>query len=288
MANLLPPNIGKWQLAEPPQSFVGDELFKMIDGGAALYQEYGFDRAASAEYRDSVGHFIQAEIYIMLDSAGADGIFGVTALAGLEKVDLGDEGILGEYFLIFRKGRSVVTVSGQTSDRQMMDGVKAVGRAIDKNIGPPCMGPVVSLQFSPLVAQGSRPVFLRGPISTGNFYIFSPRNIFNVREGVTGERDSTRFFVFRYASSEECGKSFSVATEELQADSKYSNFVLDKPSASHEQRFACKDRDGNFLSVRTMGRFIIIIIGRDAVRMNEMGMRAKLALTPITGNIYWR
>ncbi len=67
--SFLPADTSGWRSTEPPQSFVGDELFKMIDGGAALYQEYGFDRAASAHYQDSSWRSIDVEIYVMADAA---------------------------------------------------------------------------------------------------------------------------------------------------------------------------------------------------------------------------
>ena len=266
----LPPAASGWRLTEPPQTFIGDELFKMIDGGAALYQEYGFDRAASAHYQDSAGHSIGAEIYVMSDCPSADGIFGIIAAAGVEKISMGDEGALGEYFLVFRKGQHVVTVSGQNSDKPIIDGVKAVGRAIEKKIETGCHDPVVSWQFLPLVTPGSRPVFLRGVIGVGNFYMFAPKNVFGVHEGVTGQRDSTRFFVFRYADPNESKRSLLASVEMLQAEPKYSAFTLDRMGTEQLQRFDFKDRDGNLLSAHVLSRFIIVVIGRSRDLVREM------------------
>ncbi len=267
---LLPAATSGWRLEESPSVYVGDELFKMIDGGAALYQEYGFDRAASAHYQDSAGHSIEAEIYVMSDCASADGIFGIIAAAGVEKISMGDEGELGEYFLVFRKGQHVVTVSGQNSDKPIMDGVKTVGRAIEKRIEKGCNAPVVSWQFIPLVTPGSRPVFLRGAIGVGNFYMFAPKNVFSVHEGVTGQRDSTRFFVFRYADSIESKKSLLASVEMLQAEPKYSTLTPDRMGTEQLQRFDLKDRDGNLLSAHRLSRFIVVVIGRSRDLVREM------------------
>jgi len=277
---VFPNDAAGWRLVEPPSIYVGDDLFRMIDGGAALYQEYGFDRAASAHYEDSAGHSIEAEMYSMSDCAASDGIFGITAAAGGEKGSLGDECELGEYFLVFRKGPHVVTVSGQNSDRPTMDGVKGVGRAIEKCIEARACGPVVSWQFIPLVTAGTRPVFVRGVIGVGNFYMFSARNVFNVHEGVTGQRDSTRFFVFRYADPKETKKCFLASAELLQAEPKYSAFSFGQTDAAHPQRFECNDRDGNLLSARLLSRFIIVVIGRSRDRVKELDVDVGKNLAP--------
>lgn len=253
---LLPPDTSGWHLTESPRVFVGDELFKMIDGGAVLYQEYGFDRAISGDYVDQQGRMVDVEVYAMSDLPAACGIFAITAASGEEKLALGDDGELGEYFLVFRKGRHMVTVSGQNSEKLTMDGVKLLGRAVEARIDSGGQAPAFIRQFSPLVRQGSRPVYLRGAIAVGNFYIFAPQNVFGVHEGITGERDSTRFFVFRYASMEESMSKFHIAAEALRTNAKYSHFE------SASKLFTATDRDGNLLRVSTVGNAIVVVIGK--------------------------
>jgi hypothetical protein len=253
----LPSDTAGWHLTEPPQSFVGDELFNMIDGGAALYQEYGFDRAISAKYENGAGGGVDVEVYAMSDSGSAYGIFGITAAAGERSLTLGDEGEMGEYFLVFRKGRHVVTVSGQNTEKRTMEGVKLIGQAVDARVDSGRNAPELVTRFTSLVSQGSRPIYLRGVIALGNFYIFAPQNVFNVREGVTGECDSVRFFVFRYPNPEESARSFDAAAGALHINNKYSRF---QSSSDH---FTAADRDGNLLLGSTVGNAIIVVIGRN-------------------------
>jgi hypothetical protein len=183
---------------------------------------------------------------------------------------MGDEGEMGEYFLVFRKGQHVVTLSGQNSDKLIMDGVRTVGRAIEKKIEKGCNAPVVSWQFIPLVTPGSRPVFLRGAIGVGNFYLFAPKNVFGVHEGVTGQRDSTRFFVFRYADSNESEENLLASLEMLQAEPKYSTLTTDRMGTERLPRFDLKDRDANLLSAHRLSRFIVVVIGRSRDLVKEM------------------
>ena len=255
--SLLPADTSGWHPAEAPRSFKGNELFNMIDGGAALYQEYGFDQAISGKYEDQQGRTVDVEVYAMSDVPAACGIFSITAAAGDGKLALGDDGELGEYFLVFRKGRYVVTVSGQNSEGRTMAGVKLLGRAIEAKIDSGSQTPEFIKQVTPLVDKRSRPVYLRGVIAVGNFYLFAPQNVFNVREGVTGERDSTRFFVFLYPSAGECARTFRAAGEVLRVDAKFSDF------ASRADHFSAVDRDRNLIQASSVGRAIVIVIGHN-------------------------
>jgi hypothetical protein len=256
---LLPVATPGWRLSEAPRSFVGNDLFNMIDGGAALYQEYGFDRAVSGKYEDSTGRGIDVEIYAMTDSSAAYGIFGITAMAGEQRLPIGDDGQWGEYFLVFRKGRHVAVVSGQSSDTLTMDGVKMISRAIQERIASGSQAPPLVRRFDSFATKGSRPVFLRGVIGVGNFYMFAPQNVFNVREGITGERDSTRFFVFRYVDAEESIRNFHAAVEALTKNTKYSGVHCTG------NRFEAIDRDGNLLRGSSTRDAIVVVVGRDAV-----------------------
>jgi hypothetical protein len=275
LIDLLPTDSSGWHLTGAPQLFIGDELFKMIDGGAALYQEYGFDPAVSAHYQDTAGRTVDAEIYAMTDVAAAAGIFGITAAAGEQVLPLGDEGELGEYFLVFRKGTCVVTVSGQNSEKPTMEGVRLLGGGIESRLGPGSKAPQLVREFTPLVEQGSRPVYLRGAIAAGNFYMFAPQNVFSIREGVTGERDSTRFFVFRYASMEQSASNFHLAAEVLRTNAKYSRFE------SGSKRFTTTDRDGNLLRVSTVGNAIVVVIGRNEDANRKMEEEVSAVVTKL-------
>jgi hypothetical protein len=55
--------IAGWKLNDTPQNYRGDELFLMINGGAATYHEYGFTQVLRAEYVDAGGKSINLEIY---------------------------------------------------------------------------------------------------------------------------------------------------------------------------------------------------------------------------------
>ena len=47
---------------EPPETYSGDELFQMINGGADIYHEYGFVQVVRAAYTDGKRLTIKLEI----------------------------------------------------------------------------------------------------------------------------------------------------------------------------------------------------------------------------------
>jgi hypothetical protein len=191
-------------------------------------------------------------------------------------LSLGDEGALGEYFLVFRKGRRVATVSGQSADSRTMDAVQIVGRAIEARMGSrgevtsgseasPGKGAFAFIDsFRTVVGPGTRPVYVRGPIAVGNFYLFGPHDIFTVKEGVTGERDSTRFFAFLYRDAEGSGRVFKDAVQSLRTNEKYSGV------RSSTASFTARDRDGNLLRGVLAGGAIVVVIGRDEALMRKL------------------
>jgi hypothetical protein len=64
-----------WTRDGEPQEFVGEDLYTYIDGGAEIYQEYGFRRVVVQDYESRAGKSVSLEIFEMADPAAAYGIF---------------------------------------------------------------------------------------------------------------------------------------------------------------------------------------------------------------------
>ncbi len=116
----------------------GQDLFALINGGAEIFLRHGFERAAVQTYSHVGGRHIQVEIYMMGTLDGAAEVFlrrtGVTELP----LAIGDAGVRGEYYIVFRRGRFFVTVTaGDTiADAQAM--VLRMARAVERRIPATC------------------------------------------------------------------------------------------------------------------------------------------------------
>lgn len=127
-------DLAGWRPDGPPQSVEGEGLFSLINGGAELFLKAGFDRAVSQTYRNEVGQFVVLEIYQMKGPSSAKEVYAHKAQGGEAKERIGDEGTRGDYYVIFRHGGLLVTVTGSESRAQVLEAVLAMARAVESRI----------------------------------------------------------------------------------------------------------------------------------------------------------
>jgi len=113
LRNLLPApeRIAGWRLADAPRVFQGEELFDLIDGGAMLYQEYGFTQALACRYAGPASASLQVEIYRMSSDASAYGIYSMMQSAKGAAVDIGQEARLFDDYIAIWKGSYYISVT---------------------------------------------------------------------------------------------------------------------------------------------------------------------------------
>lgn len=136
LAALVNPPEG-WVELEQPRTADGNQLFKVINGGAELYVRLGFTRAVFASYQSPVGKSINLEIYQMKTPALAREVYSQKAGVGGRAADFGEAALFEEYYLNFYKGSYQVTVSGYGTDSQTATGIFALAGAIDARLPNP-------------------------------------------------------------------------------------------------------------------------------------------------------
>jgi hypothetical protein len=110
------------------------ELFALINGGASFYIKHGFTRAVFQEYKDPNGRRIAIGIFEMKDTHAAHDVYRVQAGAGTKNITLGDEAVLEEYYVLLRRGRYYITVTGFDSDKQTRDTLITIAGNLDQKI----------------------------------------------------------------------------------------------------------------------------------------------------------
>jgi hypothetical protein len=123
---------GQAQIAE------GQELFALINGGAELFLRYGFERAAVQSYNLGGGRQIQVEVYQMRTPDGATEVFTRKVGPGDLPLTIGDAGVRGEYYIIFRRGRFLITVAAGDAHPDAKTAVLRIARAVEKRIPATC------------------------------------------------------------------------------------------------------------------------------------------------------
>jgi Family of unknown function (DUF6599) len=133
-----PEEVRPWVPDGPAQLAEGQELFALIDGGAELFLRHGFERAAVQNYALERDRHIQVEIYMMQSMDGAAEVFARKSGPGELPVAIGDGGAKGEYYVVFRRGRFLVTVAAGDATADAEAAVLRIARAIENRIPARC------------------------------------------------------------------------------------------------------------------------------------------------------
>jgi hypothetical protein len=127
--------VSGWQQEYEPEIYVGDALFELINGGAEVYHRFGFVQALATQYADGDGRSISLEVFEMKDIDGAKRIYADKTGGSGEPLQIGDEAAGEDYYLNFRSGRFLVTITGFDSQPETTDGILLLARAAAAGLG---------------------------------------------------------------------------------------------------------------------------------------------------------
>ncbi len=131
--NAVPPG---WQRRGEARLFAGAALYQHIDGGAELYQKYGFDRLGVQDYANGA-HEVRVEIYKMNEPAGAAAVFSeMTAGLALHAL-YGKACVLDDYQVLFYRGAYCVSLTTYESGAEPKAALKAMAAVIDAALAAP-------------------------------------------------------------------------------------------------------------------------------------------------------
>lgn len=122
------------KVAANPRVAEGEDLFKLINGGAVLFFQHQFKRALFQEYATKDGKYINLEIYQMGASANAKAIFQIKKGDQGRSVAFGEEAILADYYLLFRQGPYFVTITGEDATDPVRQALIHIARAVNNNM----------------------------------------------------------------------------------------------------------------------------------------------------------
>lgn len=211
-----------WRPDGEPQVFAGEDLFIYIDGGADIYEEYGFREVAVQDYAGPGGRSLSVEIFAMSGPAAAYGMYTFKAGAEGRAVEIGAGGRLDSYYLNFWEGPYLVTITGFDEEAATRDGILAVAGALDRRIEAAGERPALA---DCLPAEGLNPSslqYIRGPLGLNNVHVFFTDRRVPFEEGVKGEyRGGVRLLLLRSGSVREAAALFRSMSEGFGSSPKY-------------------------------------------------------------------
>jgi len=248
-----------WEPLGDPQTAEGNDLFLLINGGAEIYNEYGFSRAVMHSY-DKGEKSVNLEVYEMEDVASAYGAYSFKTSRDGESVPIGTEGNFEDYYLNFWKGNTVVTLVGFDTDPETRDAILALAKMVDANIPDHSPRPAIvdMMPESSPTGVSVHPTYIEGNLGLINRYRFGTADVFGFTNAVVGDYREYLLFAFPYGDSGEAQSRLVNASQLLRSSDSYS----DVGSAAHE--FTGVDRDGRRVTVRVAGEFLIAYVGEDS------------------------
>lgn len=247
---------GEWKADGSPQEFKGEDLYLYINGGAEIYQEYGFAEVLVQDYRDPEGKGLSLEIFRMTSPGSAYGMYTFKRSLRGTPVAAGIEGRLEDYYLNFWKGNFLVTITGQDESPATTRGLVELARAIAGRIqGPADPAPLVAeLPLQGLIASSVR--YFKGYLGFMNNYPSLGKGAFRFEDGVRGDYSSgASLFILAYPSEEELRRGFPAIERAFRSDPRALAF---RPGEGLS--FDLTDDRGRLLSLQAAGDLLLICL----------------------------
>ncbi len=177
---LLPVNIDGWKVSAKDQIYNRDNLYDYINGGAELYLSFGFKNVISRTYSKSGQPNIIVDIFDMVTSRDAFGVFSISR----ETVDktFGQGSQYTEGLLLFWKNNYYVSILSSPETAESKKAVFNLARKIESSV--PEEGPlpqiVALLPNQSLVRESIR--YFRHYIWLNSLYFISSENILHISD----------------------------------------------------------------------------------------------------------
>ncbi|MFA5264915.1 MAG: DUF6599 family protein [Opitutaceae bacterium] len=210
-----------WSQQENPGIFTQDTLWDLMDGGAEIYLEYGVEGAASVRYKHSGKGSVLVEIYAMKDAGAAFGIFSLNSRVKGDPVQIGDEALLANDYVLVRKGAHFMTLTVLSDPVATMPACLELARAIAARIPAAAGKPDLLSRLPVLIGASVHDVYFRGSIGLLNLYPLDASDPFKPSEGVAAIAEDAQFFILRQADGKEAAARFDSAWAILSSNPKY-------------------------------------------------------------------
>lgn len=236
--------------------YLGEDLFFLINGGAEVYLEYGFEEVLSVDLQNETGAGASVEIYKMENKTSAYGIWSFNAKQG-KSPKIGEHSFQGNDYLMFQKGDAYVIV--RSEEAEDMNPMIQLAESIASNIPE---REISEEWYRPLVNYDSyRTVLVDGNVALNNFYYFGYENVFNISRAVVLENEETKHLVIRYENEADRRKAMEQALKYMEKSSKFKKLAA-------EQGYI--DRKENTIRLEPYAEYLLIGISKEDIN-NQTG-----------------
>lgn len=243
-----------WSRDGVSQEFAGEDLYAYIDGGAEIYEEYGFRRVIIEDYKSAAGKSVSLEIFEMDGPSAAFGMFTFKRSGHGKAVALGSGGELDDYYLNFWKGCFVVTLTGFDAEAATLAGLQAVAAAVDAKIANSAKAPglVEALPREGLIPGSVK--YIKGRLGLNNLYPFYTARGLGFKDGVRALYESGEtLIILDYGTAEARRSAWLALRAELEKSDRF-----DRPRNYLADAVVFQDKKGDYIAFGEAGARLAI------------------------------
>ena len=273
LRNFLPAGnaVEGWARDGEPQEYEGEELYTYIDGGAEIYQEYGFRRVIIQDYKNAKGKSVSLEIFEMESPAAAFGMFSFKRSGSGKTITLGAGAELEAYYLNFWKGRFLVTLTGFDEAPETLDGLIAVAGIVDSKIRDVGEAPGLIGALPQKGLWTGSVKYLKGLLGLSNIYPFYTARGLAFVEAVRGVYENgATLLILDYGSPNARGKAWLDLKAHLAGSDKFKVAAGGSPDV-----FLVLDGKGQSVAFAGSGPRLLIGVSSDADAARDIVGRAR-------------
>ncbi|MBI5473413.1 MAG: hypothetical protein HY961_13795 [Ignavibacteriae bacterium] len=239
--------VSGWTRIDSVRTYEADALYDLIDGGADVFFEYGFHRAAAATYSTDSLRRVTVEVYEMTSSESAFGVFSMFASDAQYAIDAGDSAVGGEYFVFAWRGRFFISLTSDGNIAQRDSSVLALVRWMTRHLAGGARKPAL-IEALEREQLASHLVYIRGPLVYRSRSPFALRKLPPFIDGVIGKDVSLSFVLLRFKDDIAAGTAKESIIEQIG--------LTDAAAMSQHSRVAMR--------VLEISNCVVIIQGRDS------------------------
>jgi hypothetical protein len=246
-----------WSRADSARIYVGTDLYRFIDGGADLFFEYGFRRAAATEYRNGEGASINCELFEMSDPDAGFGVYSIRSGEDGNPIAIGNGGLAHPHYLMFWKGRYYISVAASDSTAECRKGMEALARAVDR--GLVAMGGVPRV-VELLPKEGlRRQRFVRGQLGLSSMRLPEISGMPSFVDGVVGTYANYTTVILRYRNALESEQHLTGINSSLRSDSRFTGVRMQDAITMGT------DRNHTDICLGLSGQYMVLTVSPEGV-----------------------
>ena len=244
-----------WEANSNSTMAAGDDLFLLINGGADIYLEYGFEQAVFQSYTHGQDQIINLELYQMSSVEAAYGIYTFKTGKKGKSLDIGQEGYEESYYLNIWQGPFLITLIGLDESEETREGLRTIARQVCKKIEPVGDRPSLVNLMPEEGLDENRITYFAGNLGFFNLYLFDSSDLFGIKKGVMGSYGATRIFLLEYDSEKQANDGFVSARQFLTQSTAF------RTLESSTDVLKLVDKEKQSIVIRSYRNFIVIQVG---------------------------